>query len=148
MTAGVDFLQLADGDFGVNGGGLQLLVSEQLLDVTDVRAAFEHLRGAGVPKQMATAFQARHLHSVGGHAREDVGVESVAVAGEEQRRRARVQAKPRTHFFEITFEPCDGARDPGFPTEHVLNCAHSSFTLSGSELTFSGQRQRSFDFCR
>ncbi len=31
----MDFLQLAAGDFGINGGGLQLLVSEQLLDVAD-----------------------------------------------------------------------------------------------------------------
>ena len=47
------------------------------------------------------------------HAREDVGIEGVAVAGEEQRRRARVQAEARTHFLEIAFEPGDGARADG-----------------------------------
>jgi len=113
MAAGVDFLQLADGDFGVNGGRLQLLVSEQLLDVADVRAAFEHVRGAGVPQQVATAFQARHLHPVGGHAAENVGVEGVAVAGEEERRRAGVERETRAHFLQVTFEPGDGARADG-----------------------------------
>jgi len=112
MTAGVDFLQLADGDFGVNGGGLQLLVSEQLLDVADVRAAFEHVRGAGVPQQVATAFQSRRFHPGGGHARKHVGVEGVAVAGEEKRRRARVEREARAHFLQVAFEPRDGASAP------------------------------------
>jgi hypothetical protein len=39
MAPGVDFLQLADGDFGVDSGRLELLVSEQLLDVTDGQCA-------------------------------------------------------------------------------------------------------------
>lgn len=113
MAAGVDFLQLADGDFSVNRGRLQLLVTEQLLDVADVRAAFEHVRGAGVAEQVATAFQARRFHPVGGHAAEDVGVEGVAVAGEEQRGRARVETETRTHFLQVAFEPRDGARADG-----------------------------------
>ncbi|OQC18328.1 MAG: hypothetical protein BWX54_02449 [Verrucomicrobia bacterium ADurb.Bin018] len=62
---------------------------------------------------MATAFEARRLHPIRRHARHHVGVEGVAVAGEEQRRRARVQAEPRTHFLEIAFEPGDGARADG-----------------------------------
>jgi hypothetical protein len=48
MAAGVDFLQLADVDLGIDRGGFQALVAKQLLDVTDVRAAFEHVGGAGV----------------------------------------------------------------------------------------------------
>ena len=109
MAAGVDFLQLADGDFGVDGGRLQLLVSEQLLDVADVRPAFEHVRGAGVTQQMAASFQARGFHPIGRHAAHHVGVEGVAVAGEEQGRRARVETETRTHFLQVAFEPGDGA---------------------------------------
>src|SRR5271165_4754457 len=55
MTAGVDFLQLFDGDFGVDRRRVQLLVSEQLLDVTDVGPVFQHVRRAGVPQNVATA---------------------------------------------------------------------------------------------
>ena len=32
MAAGVDFLQLFDRDFGVNGGGVQFGVSKELLE--------------------------------------------------------------------------------------------------------------------
>lgn len=67
MTARMDFLQLADGDFGVNRGRLQLLVSEQLLDVADVRAAFEHVRGARVAQQMARRNASGHLFNPARH---------------------------------------------------------------------------------
>ena len=43
-------------DFGVNGGGVELLVSEQLLDEPDVGPVFQHVRGAGVPQDVAAAF--------------------------------------------------------------------------------------------
>ena len=78
----MDFLQLFDRDFGVNGGGVQLLVSEQLLDVTDVGPAFEHVGGAGVAQQVATAFavQSGLLHPFRDQARQHVGVERAAVA--------------------------------------------------------------------
>lgn len=111
MATGVDFLQLADAHFGVNGGRLQLLVSEQLLDVTDVRPAFEHVRGARVPHQMARRNASGHLFDPARHhPRNHVGVEGVAVAGEEQRRRARVETETRAHFLQVAFEPGDGAR--------------------------------------
>jgi len=150
MAAGVDFLQLADGDFGVNGGRLQLLVAEQLLDETDVRAVLQHVRGATVPQRVATAFalQPGLLEPAAHHARDDIGIERLAVAGEEQRRRARVQAEPRAHFLEIAFEPHEGARDPGCPTEHVVTCARSFRSFERERTDISGQRQRSFDFCR
>ena len=56
MAAGVDFLQLFDGDFGVDRRRVQLLMSEQLLDVTDVGPVFQHVRRAGVPQSVAAAF--------------------------------------------------------------------------------------------
>ena len=50
MAAAMHFLQLADVDLGIDRGGFEFFVTEQLLDVTDVRAAFEHVSGAGVPQ--------------------------------------------------------------------------------------------------
>ncbi len=48
MAAAVHFLQLADVDLGIDCGRLEFFVAKQLLDVTDVRAAFEHVGGARV----------------------------------------------------------------------------------------------------
>ena len=48
MTAAVNLLQLEDADLGINGGGFQVGVTEQLLDVADVGPAFKHVGGAGV----------------------------------------------------------------------------------------------------
>ena len=48
MAAAMHFLQLADVDLGIDRGGFELFVTKQLLDVTDVRAAFEHVSGARV----------------------------------------------------------------------------------------------------
>ena len=48
-------LELFDADFGVDGGGFELFVTEKLLDVADVGSAFEHVRGAVVADQVARA---------------------------------------------------------------------------------------------
>ena len=56
MAAGVNLLQLLDGDFGVDRRGVELLVSEQLLDETDVGPVFQHVRGATVAQDVAAAF--------------------------------------------------------------------------------------------
>jgi hypothetical protein len=61
MAAGVNLLKLFDADFGVNGGGVELGVAEQLLDESDVGPVFEHVRRAGVPQQVARGHAARHL---------------------------------------------------------------------------------------
>ena len=45
MTAGVDFNQLVDRHFGIDGGGFQALMPEPLLDVTDVGPALSHASG-------------------------------------------------------------------------------------------------------
>ena len=50
VAAAMHFLQLTDIDLGIDRGGFELFVAEQLLDVTDVRAAFEHVGGACVPQ--------------------------------------------------------------------------------------------------
>ena len=58
MAPAVDGLEFLDADVGVNGGGFELGVSEELLDVADVRAAFEHVGGAGMAEQMRAAVAA------------------------------------------------------------------------------------------
>ena len=70
MAPGVDLDQLADGDLRINRSGLQLGVPEQLLDKPDVRAALQHVRGAGVPQEMAgtALFQPGPFHPGRDHA--------------------------------------------------------------------------------
>src|SRR5947207_3622784 len=46
MAAGVNFLKLFDADLGVNRGGVEFLVAEQLLNEPDVGAVLQHVRGA------------------------------------------------------------------------------------------------------
>ncbi len=43
MAAGVNFLQLLDADFGVDGGGVEFLVPEQLLSEPDVGSVLRHV---------------------------------------------------------------------------------------------------------
>ena len=83
MATTMHFLELFDGDFGVNGGGLQFRMAEQLLDVADVGAAFEQVRRARVAQQVATALESRLLHPGGGHAADHVRVERAAVTRQE-----------------------------------------------------------------
>ena len=101
MAAGVNLLKLFDADFGVNGRGVELLVAEQLLDEPDVRPVFQHVRRAGVPQDVAAAFalQPGLAQPRRHHARDHVGIERPAVAGQEQRLRARVQAQTRAHVL-------------------------------------------------
>ena len=43
MTAGVDFLKPFDADFGLDGGGVEFLVPEQLLDESDISPVLQHV---------------------------------------------------------------------------------------------------------
>ena len=61
MTPGVDFLKLLDRDFGVDGRRFEFGMTEQLLDVADVRSAFEHVCGAGVTQHMARGHASGHF---------------------------------------------------------------------------------------
>ena len=55
MGRRVDPFQLLDRDLGVDLRRRKFGVAEQLLDEADVRSAFEHEGGTGVPQQMAGA---------------------------------------------------------------------------------------------
>ena len=56
VTFPVSSLQIGDGQMQVALGGRKALVSEQRLDVAQVRVVFEQMRGAGVPPDVATDF--------------------------------------------------------------------------------------------
>ncbi len=79
----MDGLEFLDAYVGVDGGGFELGVSEELLDVADVRAAIEHVRGAGVAEKVrASCAVDVGLPDVAGHLEaEHFGIEAFAVAG-------------------------------------------------------------------
>lgn len=55
MAPGMDFLQVFDAHFGIDGGCVQPGMPEQLLDDPNVGAAFQHPGGTSVSEQMAAA---------------------------------------------------------------------------------------------
>jgi hypothetical protein len=83
MAAGVNLLKLFDADFGVDGRGVEFFVPKQLLDEPDVRPVLQHVRGAGVPQDVAaaTVLQPGPDQPRRHHARHHVGIERAAVAG-------------------------------------------------------------------
>jgi len=48
VRTGVDFAQMADIDFGVDLGGIELGMAEELTDEADVGSILEHVGGAAV----------------------------------------------------------------------------------------------------
>ena len=115
MGLAVDRLELLDAHLGVNGGGFELLVAEELLDEPDVSPAFEHVGGAGGANQMAAAGAADVglLEPFADHAAEHVGIEGLAVAGEEEGALAGIEREPGADFVEVAFEPEQGAAADG-----------------------------------
>jgi hypothetical protein len=55
VAAGVDFAEVLDADLGVDGGGFEFFVAEELLDDADVGPAFEQVGGATVTQEVAAA---------------------------------------------------------------------------------------------
>ena len=108
MAAGVDFGESLDADVGVNLGGRELLVAEHLmlaaartlraslrsslsrsarfLYVSDVRAAFQHISGAGMTEPVARSKRrdAGLFHESGDPVAEIGGTEARAVAAEKE----------------------------------------------------------------
>lgn len=85
MGLGVDLEELVDGDLGVEGGGVEFGVAEELLDEPDVSPVFEHVSGAGVAKEVTGAAARDGLvDEFGDEAAEGIGVEGLAEGGEEE----------------------------------------------------------------
>ncbi len=115
VGAGVDGFQLLDARLRVNGGGFELFVAEELLDEADVGPAFEHVRGATVADEVAAsrATDFGLLDELAHHAADDVGVEALAVTGEEEGFFRLVNEELGADFVEVAFEPFQGAGADG-----------------------------------
>ena len=107
MRPFVDFLELFDAHFGVNLRGFELSMPKQLLDETDVGASFEHVRGAGVAEEVATATtpQLGRFDVFGHHAAEDVRVKGLAVAAKEKSVLGSMDIQLRSYGIEVFFQP-------------------------------------------
>ena len=84
MTAGMNFLKLFNTDLGVDGRGVEFSMTQQLLNKADVGSVFQHVGGAAMPQDMATApafhpgiFQPGRHHT--GH---HIRIERPTVAGQ------------------------------------------------------------------
>jgi|GEM_PF-4095256 len=53
MAAAVNFLQLTDIDLGIDGGGLEFCVAQELLNLPHVDTTFQHVRRARMPNHVA-----------------------------------------------------------------------------------------------
>ena len=134
MTGAVDLLELLDAHLGVNLGGGEFGVAEELLDEADVGSAFEHVGGATVAQDVAGAGfgDFRLFDELADHAAEDVGVEGFAVAGQEKRGLLGIQGEAGARFFKVAFEPFESAEADGDDAVFVV------FALADLEgLTFS-----------
>ena len=81
----MDFEELVDGDLGVEGGGVEFGVAEELLNEADIGSVFEHVSGAGVAEEMTgTAPRNGLVDELGDETTEGIGVEGLAEGGEEE----------------------------------------------------------------
>ncbi len=111
VASGVDGLELEDGDVGVDGGGFEAGVAEQLLDVADVGPVFEHVRGAGVAEEVAgpDGLDPGAVEDAPHPVANMVGAEAFAVAGDEEGVFADAGKQDGTDVVEIFAEPLEGA---------------------------------------
>ena len=111
MGPGVHELQLIDAHFGVDRRGFGFFVTEELLDEADIGSVVVHVGSTGVAKEMTTAGAADvgFLDEPGDHAREHVGVEGFAVAGQEQGALGVVQDETGSHFVKVAHQSCEGS---------------------------------------
>jgi hypothetical protein len=90
-------------------------VAEELLDEADVGPAFEHVGGAAVADEVAASGAARpgFFDKFAYPAADYVGVEALAVAGEEEGFFGLVDDEFGADFIKVAFEPFQGALADG-----------------------------------
>jgi hypothetical protein len=103
----VDFSQLRNRHVGIDLGRRKISVPEQSLDVANVRAVVEHVRCAGVTKEMAGPPRWEPgIHDVPPHRiTETVLCEGLAVVGKEQRVAGEVSYQAMPNVAEISSDP-------------------------------------------
>ena len=110
MGALVNFLQVPDGDLGVDAGGVEPGVAEELLHDADVGSVFVHVGRAAVAQEVA----ASGLLDPGGFDRfgdpvaEVAGADSLAVSAQEEGLFADFEDQAGAAFLEVFFEPMQG----------------------------------------
>ena len=85
------------------------------MDETDVCPAFEHVDGATVADEVAASGSADFgfFDELADHAADNVGVKTLAVAGEEEGFLGQVDDELGADFVEVAFQPCEGAGADG-----------------------------------
>ncbi len=111
MRRGVDLLQLAERDLRVDLRRRKVRVPQDHLDVTDVRAVLQHVRGARVAEQMAGAGMrdASVLEMTFDEIAQPSRRERPAVIMQEQRMPIVSAFKLGAHFAQVLVDPRTGA---------------------------------------
>lgn len=142
MRGGVDLLELGDADLGVDGGGGQTAVAEDLLDEAHVGAALEHLRRHRVAEDVARAGLAEvgALHVAGDEVADPAQAERLASPGEKQAPLASGPEQIRPGLLDVLLDPGQGALADGHAAILVaLALAHEDHAAAGVEV---GERER------
>lgn len=107
MRGRVDLFEHTDGDLGIDLGGVQADMAQQLLDKADVGPVFQHHGGHGVPEQMAGSLFADvgGVHVVANKLGQTVFGERFGVGGQKQRAVVRVDDQLGPGVFKVFGDP-------------------------------------------
>lgn len=105
----VNLLQVRDGDLGVDAGGVEPGVAEELLHDADVGAVFVHVGRAAVAQKVATSglFDPGRFDRFGDPVAEVSGADPLAVSAEEEGWFADFEDKLWAAFLEVVFQPVE-----------------------------------------
>ena len=111
MGRGVDLLEFADTDLGVDLGGVEPGVAELLLDEAGVGPVLQHEGGAGVAQQVAGAgfAQIGRFDVIAHQLGEPIGGKGLEEVGQKQRAAVRFSDQIGTHLPPVFLDPLDGA---------------------------------------
>ena len=115
MGGGVDGFKLADGDVGVELGGVQAGMTQQFLDKADVSAIVQHGRGAGMAKDVAgSSFaQAGGFNPLVDQQAQGGRRKRLAEVGQKQDAAVRLKLKLWTDSVQVFGDPGTGAVSDG-----------------------------------
>ena len=130
VSAGMDVLEGADADVGVDLGGVEPGMAEHGLNVADVGAAFEHVGGATVAEEVAGPGFADMgaFHHPGDPGAEKSFGEAGAVAAEEEAGFGGKVSEDWPGFVEVALEPAGGT---GPDRKHPVLAALAAADVQG-----------------
>jgi len=111
----VNLFQMRDRYGGVDAGGIESSVAEELLDDSDVGSVFVHVGGATVPQKVAASGlgDACGFDRFGDPVAEVAGAEPFAVSAEEEGLLAHFEEEFGTGAFEVFLKPMKGGSSDG-----------------------------------